>query len=635
MTGRIAFEAWGNIDPKFILEAAPDSEAVPMVEATSDASEQSPKDRRPLGGWVAAAVCAIVALGVYLGAMWLGQGGWEPPANTGEGTAETVETVETTVTDTGETVEETVTDPEPQPEPKSYVFANPHFIVEKISGQYYLNLWRGNSNHNLGYIPWLEFDSMDAMFNALYNGELTETQIQNIGSMPLDTSLGYRMTDLWNMVEPVIPEGGQLKRISWYGDTYDFYYAHPNVSAGVSLCIYDRTETDGWAKREAYRKSKDGYPKTDVIVDGISAIATTQVTETVTYINLYLAIEDEASDREIYFYAQYETTADADPQNVVSTTSPCKLALIGLQGNKRFSDQVDYGKLPVLNREFFLSFAIRPYTPPVSEPPTELSANEPYVIEITDGVHYLTFPEWDGNRLQISLPEGQNLRAPVYQTATELIEKINSQKLSCYEIEVFKLMADDNGRMRLPNTEKYLAPTLPDYVPKEIGFTFNQNGDYCGILEYSDCTGQYDCYFSVISEEEWLAKREEKYFVGGEKELTFLTVLEGTYDGLPCTFYEYAYGKNPTEGEWVLCHIKQSEENHEREYFLTFYGDLYDLDLDFDEKSVESRYLEDKYAYYASIYGVIDGQYYYFNIQEVHKPTAEILSDFAVTPVTP
>lgn len=630
MRGDLVFETLGGVDACFIMEADPCGAGVPVVGVLE--STQTRRERRqPLhSGWVAAAVCAVVALGVYLGAMWLGQGEWQPPAVTVDGT-ETGESV----TDLDETAEETITDPEPQPEPKSYVFANPHFIVEKISGQYYLNLWRGNSNHNLGYIPWLEFDSMDAMFNTLYNGDLTETQIQNIKSMQLDTSLGYCMTDLWNMVEPVIPEGGQLKRISWYGATYDFYYAHPDVSAGIGLRIYDRTETDGWTKREAYRKSKDGYPKTDVIVDGISAIATTQVTETVTYINLYLSIEDEATDREIYFYAQYETTADADPQNVVSTTSPCKLTLIGLQGNKRFSNQVNYGKLPVLNREFFLSFAIKPYTPPVSEPPTELSADEPYVIEIIDDVHYLTFPEWDGNRLQISLPEGRNLRTPVYQTATELIEKINSQKLSCYEIEVFKLMADDNGRMRLPNTEKYLAPSLPDYVPKEIGFTFNQNGDYCGILEYSDCTGQYDCYFSVIFEDEWKTEREKAFLVEGVHGLTILQVVEGTFDGLPCTFYEYNYDPSSKEGEFVLCHIRLTEDTHAREYFFHVYGDLYDLNIDQDETNVYPEHLDYAYGRDATIFGVINGQYYYFRAAELQKLTADIFRQFTVTPVTP
>ena len=58
MTGRIAFEAWGNIDPKFILEAAPDNTSAPIGVSSDETLAKPPKDRRPLGGWVAAAVCA-------------------------------------------------------------------------------------------------------------------------------------------------------------------------------------------------------------------------------------------------------------------------------------------------------------------------------------------------------------------------------------------------------------------------------------------------------------------------------------------------------------------------------------------------------------------------------------------------
>ena len=72
MTGRIAFEAWGNIDPQFILEAASDNTSEPTGISSDETLAKPPKDRRPLGGWVAAAVCALVALSVYLGAMWLG-----------------------------------------------------------------------------------------------------------------------------------------------------------------------------------------------------------------------------------------------------------------------------------------------------------------------------------------------------------------------------------------------------------------------------------------------------------------------------------------------------------------------------------------------------------------------------------
>lgn len=73
MTGKIAFEAWSNIDPKYILEAAPDAEITP-AGAVADGAPMKKEKRPPLhGGWVAAIACLLVGLGIYGSMMWLGR----------------------------------------------------------------------------------------------------------------------------------------------------------------------------------------------------------------------------------------------------------------------------------------------------------------------------------------------------------------------------------------------------------------------------------------------------------------------------------------------------------------------------------------------------------------------------------
>lgn len=79
MTGKVAFEAWGSIDPKFILEAAPDSEAAPVGVTSPDTSVKPQKGHRFHNGWVAAIICLFVGLGVYGGMLWLGRDPGQTP----------------------------------------------------------------------------------------------------------------------------------------------------------------------------------------------------------------------------------------------------------------------------------------------------------------------------------------------------------------------------------------------------------------------------------------------------------------------------------------------------------------------------------------------------------------------------
>ncbi len=613
MRGDLVFETLGGVDIRFIAEADPEGAAVSGGVIVGGAAKK-PKGHRPLGGWVAAAVCAIVALGVYLGAMWLGQGEWESPATTGEGTAETVETVETTVTDTGETVEETVTDPEPQPEP--YAFENQHFVVEQIGGQYYLNFYSGNRENGIGYITYTDFDSMEAMFNAIYHGELTEKQLLDIWLFAKKDEDGYLIMDLWDMAEPVIPEGGEFVKVSWSGNEYVPYYTHPAFAKAISMNIDQRTESDGWAKREAYRKSKDGYPKTDVTVDGIPAVATTQITETVTYIHLYLSIEDEANDRELYIYAQYKTAEVADPQSIVSTQAPYRLDVVGLQGDKRFSiiewNSDDGTALPILTEDVLLSFAVKPFAAPEKEDYPQLTLDDPYHIEKIDGIHYLVFPEWDGVRPKVALPEDHQLYSPIYESAAAMVEKIRSHRLSRYEIRYYKLMADENGRVRLPDLNTHLVPVVTNkYFIAADRFYFTTDGQYYGTN--SRARVEFDQFgFAVMSKEAWEASYAEELNREPHNILSEVTVLEGTCNGLPCTFYAYIrdHQRNGEE-ETVRCHVvaKSGEERLEM-FFTTTEVWFFDLVEGFD-LTFKDDY--DQTFENLVIFGVKEGRYYRYN----------------------
>lgn len=639
MTGKIAFEAWGNIDPKFILEAAPDSAGTPVgrpTGATTDETpEKTPKGRRPLGGWVAAAVCAVVALGVYLGAMWLGQGVWEPPAVTVEGTEETVVTVPDETTD--ETADET-TPPDDGLEEPSPDFANKHYVVEEIDGQYYMNFYSGNNIYSGGIVvPGIEFANMDDMFSTLYYGNLTDRQMENIKNFRV-TAQGYPFFNLCELAVPVAEEGHELGSIYYYGNSYTVTYDVPSLSTSQNMEFRSNTQSFGWASEAVARAGMGADTRTEGVFANMPAVFATRNYRNITEQTIYVFHFDTATDTEYYAAILYEfsptTVIDED---FVYDMPPCEIKIIATKGNIQYAVSISSG-IPenfVFTRDFLLSFAIEPFDTPRVEP-SAVMEKEAYEIIEEDGARYLTFPEWDGSIPDALLPsEGTVVSVPSFSDMSQLQRILSGEGMSFYCQLMLMLNADEQRRIHIPQDDLLLAPSLPDRYSEPLTFYLDKNGHYYGSVSYYDCTMVYDARFEVTDEESWLAEREKSFLAEGVHELTILQVVEGTFDGLPCTFYEYNYDPFSKEGEYVLCHIRLTEDNHDREYFFHVYGALHDLCIDQYETNVYPEHLDYAYAHDATIFGVMNGQHYHFYVAEIQELTADNFRQFTVSPVTP
>ncbi len=630
MTGRIAFEAWGNIDPKFILEAAPDSEAVPMGEATSDASEQSPKGHLPHSGWVAAAVCAIVALGVYLGAMWLGQGGWEPPANTGEGTGETVDVP---VTDADETTEETLPTDDGLVEP-SPTYANKHYVVEEIGGQLYLNFYESKGTYGGMIEPSVSFDDAEDMFLSLYYGELDEEQMKWLASFR-KTANGYKTIDLTRLATPVLEEGGSVQEALYYSDYYGYYYHVPSISQTVYMTIQDNTRKEGWAARAVANQGKDTDTREETVIDGMSAVIITEHSWKVVYVSWV----DEATGVELYASFDYLTASSYSP-DLVSDTVPWDVQVIGTYGdweytvNTGFNPKTYKGTFEI-TKDFLLSFMIQPFDTPRVEP-TAVIEKQDYEIVKEEGAWYLTFPEWDGTLSDALAPaEGQSMALPVFASAQAMRETLMGDDMSLYNQIAFKMNADENGRVRIPDLDQMLVHTFPKSSVSKPYITIDPDGFYHGRASYTTDSGHYYSSFGVIPEAEWQEMRGGHIPVAGQNGVLSVNVVEGIYDGLPCTFYKYTQDNPDEPDSGVLCHILPSDDTQGQEYFLTYYEDLYALMWENNciyAEDLQATYLR---AYDISVYGSRNGQYYQFTLSILDVVTAEKLKDFSVTPILP
>ena len=639
MRGDLVFETLGGVDARFILEAAPDSTSAPIGVSSDETLAKPPKDRRPLGGWVAAAVCAVVALGVYLGAMWLGQSEWQSPAVTGEGTNDTDMTdPEVTLDETADETADETTPPDDGLVEPSPTFANKHYVVKEIDGQYYLNFYNRKRIYGDDIaVPEIEFSNMEEMFSTLYYGNLTDRQVGYMKNYYV-TSQGYPFFDLCNLAVPVSEEGHEIGRISFFGNTYSVNFYIPGLAKRGTMVFKNHNRRSGWASEAVVKADTDADTRTEGVFANMPAVIATNNYKNIKWQTIYVFHFDATTDTEFYATIRYEFPPDTViDENFVYDMPPSEINIIATKGNMEYSVYIING-IPedfVFTRDFLLSFKIEPFDTPRVEPMAVMN-KEPYEVVEEDGAWYLTFPEWDGTIPDEFRPaEGTAVSLPSFSDVSQLRKILSGEGMSLYCQLLMMLNADEQNRIRVPQYDLLLSPSLPERYSKPLTFYLDGTGRYYGSVRDYDCTMVYDVHFEVTDEESWLAEREKSFLKEGEHGLTILQVAEGTFDGLPCTFYEYNHDPSSKEGEYVLCHIRLTEDTHAREYFFLVYGDLYDLNIDQDETNVYPEHLDYPYGRDATIFGVINGQYYYFRVAEIQKLTADIFRQFTVTPVTP
>ena len=631
MKGDLVFEILGSVDAAFILEAAPDNTSAPIGVPSDEPLAKSPKDRRPLSGWVTAAVCAIVAMGVYLGAMWLGQGQWQPPASTGEGTAKT------DVTAPDETADETVAETTPpddglaDPLP---TFANKHYVVEEIDGQLYLNFFESKGTYGGMIEPSVKFDDAEDMFLSLYYGDLDEEQMKWLSSFR-KTVNGYKTIDLTRLATPVLEEGGSVQEALYYSDYYAYYYYIPSISQNVYMTVHDNDRKEGWAAKMVADREKDAAHRTETTIDGMSAVVVTKSDER----NVYVSFVDEATGTEIY--AKLEFMLDpvhSSFENYVSDTVPWRVNIIGCHGKWEYRVNVNVTLSPTaykdtfeITKDFLLSFKIEPFDTPSVEPAAIIEKQD-HEITKEDGAWYLTFPEWDGT---FPLPiEGLSIAMPSFENARAMREILMGGELSLYNQLAFKLNADENGRVRIPDLDQLLVHSFPKSNVMKPSLWIYGSGYYEGRISYSDCLGGHYASFGVMSEYSWQKKLKARTIpVEDGSTLLSTTEVDGTYDGLPCTFYVCTAQNEYEEYTYVFCHIPPSEATGGQEYFFTHYEFL-EFYLE-ESNHIRTEDIESLYAIDISVFGSRNGQYYLFTLSELKDATADTLKDFSVSPLLP
>ena len=199
MKGKTAFNAMEGIDPRYILEAAPD--------AAVRKGSKAPYIRILA---VAATVAVLTAVAV-LGAGILKQSGENPPVIPPIG--ETENTHEPTE---GEHVTDAPIEDETVPTPNgSYTTAL--YAVEEIDGKHYINFVDGNekpdpdSSGSAGMIKGIYFSSIEEMKQKFLQGNFTASEVTAMKAQLTLTEKGFEIPDMMNLYDAVLPEGWSVR----------------------------------------------------------------------------------------------------------------------------------------------------------------------------------------------------------------------------------------------------------------------------------------------------------------------------------------------------------------------------------------------------------------------------------------
>ena len=231
MKGKTAFDALGSIDPRYILEAAPDAPARKGSKAPY---------LRILA--VAATVAVLTAALLVVGMGIMKQSGENPPV----------------VPPVGETQDaQTPAEGESETDaPQNGSYSTDLYTVAEIDGKHYISFADGNekpanSGGNAIVTQGIYFSSIEEMRRKFLEGDFTADEVKELKSQLTLTDKGFEIPDMTNLYDAVLPEG------------WDVSYVYVNdgcyTISIINSSTYDEKEGDDTGESASIAFYTDDY----------------------------------------------------------------------------------------------------------------------------------------------------------------------------------------------------------------------------------------------------------------------------------------------------------------------------------------------------------------------------------------
>ena len=195
MKGKTAFNAMEGIDPRYILEAAPDAPVAVVGKRT-----------RILRMSAVAATVAVLTAVAVLGAGILKQSGENPPVVPPVGETQDAQTP-------AEGENETAA-------PADGSYATDLYTVTEIDGKHYISFVDGNekpqegSSGNAMIVKGIYFNSIEEMKQKFLKGNFTTAEVKNLKSQLTLTDKGFEIPDMTQLYDVVLPDGWSVSYVT-------------------------------------------------------------------------------------------------------------------------------------------------------------------------------------------------------------------------------------------------------------------------------------------------------------------------------------------------------------------------------------------------------------------------------------
>ncbi len=582
MRGELAFEKFGEIDLGYVMESAPRGSKTPAGAPVASTPHKDPFFSRH-GGSVAAVVCGILAVGIYVGILVSRPDSVEPtlPGDTvgsevgSEEDFQTEEAEELTV-DTQSQVTEEATEAESETQreiiqiPDTYI--TPYFVVEQIDGRTRLNFYNGEYDHGIwGILSPVVFADMDAMFEGFYYGKLTEEQRAHIHDDFIRHPQGYWMFDLNGLYEPVIPEGGSYVSVEvTYNDVYAVTYLLAPDTAPVRFHFnsgYGNAQAELEIKLK--RREDDGYlSKTTFDIGGQTATA---------YTSTPPATNDEPQPRGCLVDVYWAETTEAYPlgrfveyqyrQAEDGSITQLDFSLMYYREDKSFKvgqSMTDAREIQAFMDDpyaYFGQFDIRPYTPPVTEEQLRPIPDIPYEVHEVEGITYLRFPE-QIDLLGNDMPaDTEDLAWLYFETAEDLYNAIYNDGLTLYQRMLLLSYPTTEHGVRIGDMSQLMVANVPEPYKQMVYYYITIDGEMGAVGRTDADAITESIYFNIYTKESWEEALAAARDVSDMESKDGFTVRNGTLDGIHCVFYGYKLADKGSFADWsrISCQFSIGE----------------------------------------------------------------------------
>lgn len=640
MRGDIAFEKFGEIDFAFVTEATPN----PVTN-----SPQRPSFFQRHSGLVAALLCGILAVGIYVGILIAKPDTTPlPPVGTSEGESDiTDETSSVPIESTNE--DETSKD-EKNLIPQNY--ANPYFVVETIDNQRYLNFYHEHGDFFTDVVVSVSFDSVDAVFDGFYHGILTDTQLQLIANYFPRTINGYHLFDLDDLFEPVLPEEGAYVEVvvTYQGIKEITYVLSPNKTP---VHIQSLTPTHTTAQKTLSSKINTAeasayISKETFDIGQHSATAYTQtVEEAGTRTVIYWA--DTPSRQGESTFVEYQYLKDENGQIIsldimaeIYREDSCFKATQSITNTQEIEDflQDPYAHLSL--------FDAQAYIPTIDNTQPVLDSNEPYTVHEVDGITYIKFE--NPHLPSVYTPSSTENLSPLYFTSADMLyHAIHNNGLTLFQRMLLKCYPQTEHGVAMGDLSKLLVSQIPEpYMP--VDYYYIIPNVKIGAFA-NDNYGNHDekIYFEVTSQSAWATQLSALQSTQDVQNSPYYKERQGSFCGIPCTFYEYAENTpdlgNEKTAPQVICSFTIGEGDEQKT--IVWQGKMMldwlvnpSLGDNFVELIVDD--LSSPFSNTFHIFGQTSGSYYIFTIDSLafehttdNSNVIETLLEFTTTTYIP